>query len=76
MMPLTLAAIGTSSRVVRIGGNDRMRKHLEDLGFVNGGELRVIAANAGHMIVEVCGSRIALGREMARRIMVQGGTEG
>ena len=33
MMPLTLTDVGQEQIVRRIGGNDEVRRHLENLGF-------------------------------------------
>lgn len=70
MMPLTIAKVGEISSVKRIGGKEETRKFLENLGFVAGGELKVISENNGSVIVEVKGSRVAVSREMANKIMV------
>lgn len=70
MMPLTIAKVGEVSSVKRIGGKEETRKFLENLGFVAGGELKVISENNGSVIVEVKGSRVAVSREMANKIMV------
>ncbi|MBQ4257561.1 MAG: ferrous iron transport protein A, partial [Clostridia bacterium] len=45
-------------------------KHLETLGFVAGGAVRVISQIGGNVIVNVKESRIAISREMAQRIMI------
>ena len=65
-MPLTLAPIGEGNIIKRIGGSAEVKKHLSDLGFVPGGEVRVISMLGGN----VKESRIAISREMAMKIMV------
>ena len=47
-----------------------MKKHLENLGFVVGGNIKVITALGGNVIVNVKESRVAISEEMARKIMV------
>ena len=37
-MPLSLADIGEENTVKKIGGSPEVKKHLENLGFVVGGE--------------------------------------
>ena len=44
--------------------------HLENLGFVVGGAVKVINAIGGNVIVCVKESRIAISKEMAQKIMV------
>ena len=47
-----------------------MKKHLENLGFVAGGNVKVINTISGNVIVSVKESRIAISREMAQKIMI------
>ena len=47
-----------------------MKKHLENLGFVVGGNVSVITAMGGNVIVNVKEARVAISEEMARKIMV------
>ncbi|MCR5637068.1 MAG: ferrous iron transport protein A [Clostridiales bacterium] len=69
-MPLTLADIGAENIIKRITGNQEVRKHLADLGFVAGGSVRVISEISGNIIVQVKESRVAISKEMAQRIMI------
>ena len=70
MMPLTLTDVGQEQIVRRIGGNDEVRRHLENLGFVAGSAVTLISALGGNVIVKVKESRVAISAEMARKIMV------
>ena len=70
MMPLTLANIGEENMIKKVGGNPEVKKHLENLGFVAGGNVTVITAMGGNIIVNVKEARVAISEEMARRIMV------
>lgn len=70
MMPLTLANIGEENLIHRVGGNAEVKKHLEDLGFVAGGTVTVVAALGGNFIVKVKEARIAISEEMVRKIMI------
>lgn len=69
-MPLTLAEFGDENIIKRIGGKQEVRKHLENLGFVTGGEVKIINKLGGNVIVNVKESRIAISREMAQKIMI------
>ena len=69
-MPLTFAELGERNIVKRVGGNDEIKKHLADLGFVVGSEVSVVSSINGNVIVNVKESRVAISEEMARRIMV------
>ena len=70
MMPLMFAAIGETNIVKKVGGKPEIKKHLDDLGFVAGSNVTVITTNAGNVIVSEKGSRLAISREMAQKIMV------
>ena len=70
MMPLSLADIGEEKTIKRVGGTSEIKKHLENLGFVVGGSVKVISTLGGNVIVNVKEARVAISEEMARKIMV------
>ena len=70
MMPLSLADIGEENTAKRIGGSPEVKKHLENLGFVVGGNVTVVTSLGGNVIVNVKEARVAISEEMARNIMV------
>ncbi len=70
MMPLTLANVGEEHIIKKIGGLPEVKKHLENLGFVAGGNVTVINTIGGNLIVNVKESRVAISKGMAQKIMV------
>lgn len=70
MMPLTLANVGEENLIRRVGGKPEVKKHLENLGFVVGGNVTVITKLGENVIVNVKEARVAISREMAQKIMV------
>ncbi|HIX59501.1 MAG TPA: ferrous iron transport protein A [Candidatus Blautia gallistercoris] len=70
MMPLTMAKTGESNSIKRIGGKEEVRRFLETLGFVVGGQVTLVSENNGNVIVNVKDTRIAISREMANKIMI------
>ena len=70
MMPLVLATVGEENIIRKIGGNPEVRAHLENLGFVTGGNVTIISTIGGNLIVNVKESRVAISREMAQKIMI------
>lgn len=70
MMPLTLATVGEENIILKVGGNPETKKHLEDLGFVAGGNVTVVSEMSGNLIVNVKETRVAISREMAGKILV------
>ena len=70
MMPLNLANAGETQIIRKIGGNPEVKKHLENLGFTVGGEIRIVSSLGGNLIVKVKESRVAVSDELARKIMI------
>ena len=70
MMPLTMAKVGEPNTIKRIGGREETKKFLENLGFVTGSVVTVVSEISGNMILNVKDSRVAIGKEMANKIMV------
>lgn len=69
-MPLSMADIGQALEIKKVGGKEETRQFLERLGFVAGGIITVISDINGSMIVNVKDSRVAIGRDMANKIVV------
>ena len=70
MMPLTMANVGETNVIKKIAGKEETRRFLENLGFVVGGVVTVISELGGNIIVNVKGSRVAIGKDMANKILV------
>ena len=70
MMPLILASEGDENIIKKIGGSPEVKKHLENLGFVVGGNVKVVTTVNGNPIVNVKEARVAISKEMAQRIMI------
>ena len=68
MMPLSMVKPGETNTIKKVGGKEETRKFLENLGFVTGGEVTVVSEIEGNLIVN--DSRVAIGKDMANRIMV------
>lgn len=69
-VPLTLLKVGESAIIQRIQGVGETKQFLEKLGFVTGEEVRIISSAGGNVIVEVKGSRVAISKSVASKIMV------
>ncbi len=61
---------GEANQIRKVGGKGETRRFLESLGFVVGGTVTVVSRIGGNMIVNVRDSRIAIGSDMASRILV------
>lgn len=70
MMPLIFADAGESYIIKKISGSPEIKKHMENLGFVVGAEASVVTETGGNLIVNIKESRVAISKEMARKIFV------
>lgn len=72
-MTLDQLDAGRRARVVEIRGGRGLRSHLEQMGVHPGDTISVAGAGAfrGPVLIEVHGSRIALGRGVARKVIVE-----
>lgn len=71
IMPLSMVKIGEPNVICKVGGKEETRRFLENLGFVPGGTVMVVSEIGGNMIVNVKNSRVAIGKDMANKIMVR-----
>ena len=69
MMPLTMVKAGEPNQIKRVGGKEETKRFLENLGFVAGGMVTVVSEIGGNMIVNVKDSRVAIGKDLANKIM-------
>ena len=69
-MPLTMAKKGEENIIKRVGGKEETRKFLEKRGFVVGSAVTVVSDVGGNVIVNIKDSRVALGKDMANKILV------
>ena len=69
---MTLDAVkeGERARIVRVNGDEAVKRHLGALGFVAGTVVRVVGTSYGNMILAVHESRIAVNDATAGDIEV------
>ena len=63
---------GETVRVSRVKGNEDMKHHLKDLGFVEGSEIHVVSSSGANIIVTVLGARFGIDSKVAMHIMTVG----
>ena len=70
---MTLADMkeGERARIVRVTGDEAVKRHLGALGFVAGTVVRVVGASYGNMILAVHESRVAVNDATAGCIEVE-----
>lgn len=62
---------GAKARVVRIEAGTRALRRLVEMGFTPGAIVEVVADYGGPILVKVRGTVIAIGRGMARKVLVE-----
>lgn len=70
VMPLSMAAAGQTLRLVEICAGHQLTHRLAELGLTRGVELKVVQDAGGPLLISVRGSRIAIGRGMAHKLLV------
>ncbi len=68
-VPLTFLRDGDCAKIAKVRGKEEMQHHLENLGFVEGSEVRVVSEQSGNIIVEVKGAQVALDKSVAMKII-------
>lgn len=72
LMPLSMVTPGEEVRLVGIRGGWGVRRRLADMGLTPGEKVWVVQSGpSGPMLIVVRDSRLALGRGMAHKIMVE-----
>ena len=69
-MPLAMVSIGEKRKIKSLSGTEDIKKHLIDLGFVSGQDVLVLGDSAAGMILLVKGTKLALNRGLAQKILV------
>ena len=69
-MPIMLAPLEEEVRVIRILADEKLKKHLEDLGIIVNAKLTVLSAVNGGVVVAIKNGRLALDHEIASKILV------
>lgn len=72
LLPLTCVRAGEPVRLIAVQAGKSLNRRLSDMGLPVGAVVEVVpTAAAGPMLVEHGGTRIALGRGLASKLMVQ-----
>lgn len=74
MLSLLMAPINVNFRILRVKtlkNSDITESHLANLGFVKGAVIKVVNENDGNLIVSIKDARVAIGKDIAKKIMVE-----
>jgi DtxR family transcriptional regulator, Mn-dependent transcriptional regulator len=70
-MPLSAVPAGRTVRLAGIDAGDGLKSRLAAMGMVGNAEIIVVSNNSpGPFVVNIKGTRIAIGRDMAHKVMV------
>ena len=69
-MALAMVSIGETRTITELRVKEEMKRHLQDLGFTPGEQVRVVGENPSGLILLIKGARLALNRGLATKISV------
>lgn len=69
-MILTEASIGYQGTIVKVDGNDKIKKFLFSLGCYEGQDITLISILAGNYVINIKDSRYAIDKKMAKAIEI------
>lgn len=69
-MPIIYAPVDKEFTIIKILANEKLKKHLEDLGIIPNAKITLLSANGGNVIMLVKGIRLALDKLTASKILI------
>ncbi|MBE5960004.1 MAG: ferrous iron transport protein A [Lachnospiraceae bacterium] len=69
-MPLSFVELGEVKVIQEFRGKEDVKRHLQDIGFIKGEEVKVLSENKSGLIILVKGVRVAVNKSLASKIMV------
>lgn len=70
MMPLNLVDLGVEYTIQKILGKQKQRHHLESLGLVAGGRVKVFSKFNNYYVISVKDTKIGIDESLAKMIVV------
>ena len=72
MRTLAVLREGEEAEIIGFQGGRGLIKRLLEMGFTRNAKIKVLSNSPGPVLVDVRGSKVALGRGMAMKIIVNG----
>lgn len=69
-MPIYIAPKNAELTVRKVGADEKIKKHLQELGISEGSKVTLLSSNGGNVIVIVKEGRLCLDRTLASKILV------
>ncbi len=70
MIPLNIAPTNEELKILKIFLDDKLKKHLENMGILAGSYITIFSEKKGDLIVKVKEGRLALNKDLANKIYV------
>jgi ferrous iron transport protein A len=70
-MPLTMLSEGKNCRIKEVRAGLDLKRRLTEMGFTPSSSVRLMGCERGNLLVNVNGTRYALGKGIAMKIMVE-----
>ena len=68
-MPICIAPAGRELTVRKIGADEKIKKHLRELGISEGSKITLLSSSGGNVIVVVKEGRLCLDKSLAGKIL-------
>ena len=69
-MPIAMAPINTSLKIIKILVDEKTKRHLENLGIIVNANILVLSKNDGNVIIKIKDGRLAINKDTALKIFV------
>ena len=74
MLSLIMAPLNINFKILKVKSlknSSVIESHLANLGFVKGAVIKVVNENDGNLIVSIKYARVAIGKDIAKKILVE-----
>lgn len=74
MLSLIIAPLNINFKILKVKSlknSSVTESHLANLGFVKGAVIKVVNENDGNLIVSIKDARVAIGKDIAKKILVE-----
>lgn len=71
MLPLAVAPIGAEVTVAKVAAEDKVKRHLENLGILAGQTITPMSDSMGNTVLKVKDSRLVINHDLAEKIYVR-----
>lgn len=69
-MPIAIAPAGAELEVRKVGADEKVKKHLQELGISVGSKIKLLSSSGGNVIVIVKEGRLCIDSTLAGKILV------